>query len=380
VVTAYLALSDGSVYSGQSLGVLGQAVGELVFHTGMTGYQEIMTDPSYARQIIMFTSPHIGNVGICAEDMESCRVHATAMVMREVTEAPIHWRSERTVRDFLSEQQVVAISGIDTRALTIKIREQGAVSACVLAQEGDVEAVAAQAVSLARTFSGLQGQNLASEVTTDSTYLWDQGLPSWQHVADVRHGEDYHVVVMDFGVKHQMLRLLVSLGCRVTVVPAGMGATEVQALNPDGILLSNGPGDPAACTDIIMQIQLLIQGDVPIFGICLGHQLLALALGAKTKKMDFGHHGANHPVWSHVGSGGAITSQNHGFVVDESTLPKHVVVTHASLFDGTVQGIRHTSKAIWGIQGHPEASPGPHDWYDLFSDFISKMERHCAQA
>lgn len=374
MVTAFLGLSDGSIYEGQSVGCLGQAVGELVFHTAMSGYQEIMTDPSYAQQIILFSCPHIGNVGVCEEDMESAKIHAEGVVIRSVTHEVSHWRSQKSLPDFLNEQSRVGIAEVDTRALTIKVRDhQGPMAACILS--GD-DATGEAAVAAAKRFAGMEGMNLAEKVTTSENYSWAEGVPSWQGRSFQKASKPFLVVVVDFGVKRQMLRLLVSLGCRVTVVPAQTSVDDLLALKPDGVLLSNGPGDPAACTHSIAQVKGLLAKNIPLFGICLGHQLLALALGAKTKKMPLGHHGANHPVQTISGCNtkGVITSQNHGFVVDENSLGKDIAVTQVSLVDGTVQGFRLKDKPVLSIQGHPEASPGPHDWVGVFREFVEMME------
>ncbi len=371
--TAILALADGSVFHGRSIGIAGRSVGEVVFNTAMTGYQEILTDPSYARQIVTLTHPHIGNVGVNHEDEESARVHAAGLIVRDVPLRMSNWRAEKSLPVYLEEQGVVAIADIDTRRLTRLLREKGALSGCILA--GD-EIDAATALSAAQAFPGLKGMDLAKEVTVSETYEWQQGEWSLAGGLPVPKSEEarFHVVAYDFGVKRNILRMLVDRGCRLTVVPANTPAPEVLALAPDGVFLSNGPGDPEPCDYAIAAIAEIEAACVPLFGICLGHQLLALANGAQTVKMKFGHHGANHPVQALDTGRVMISSQNHGFAVDEASLPAVLRATHRSLFDGSLQGIEHTQKPAFSFQGHPEASPGPHDVAPLFDRFISMMQ------
>ncbi len=368
---AVLALQDGTVFHGISVGAEGKTIGELVFNTSMTGYQEILTDPSYCRQIVTFTYPHIGNTGVTSEDMESGKVHASGMVIRDSSMVASNWRSEQTLEQFLQRGNVVAIADIDTRKLTRILREKGAQSGCIMTGKFDVKT----AVKHAQKFPGIAGMDLASFVTCGARYQWGQGttfdVP--QRIVS-RHMAPHHVVAFDFGIKRNILRMLADLDCRVTVVPAKTTAEEVLALNPDGVFLSNGPGDPEPCDYAITAIQQLLETGIPIFGICLGHQLLALATGAKTVKMKFGHHGANHPVQDLATRQVLITSQNHGFAVDEASLPEHVEATHRSLFDGSLQGIAIKGAPVFSFQGHPEASPGPHDLSGLFRRFIVDME------
>lgn len=365
---AILALADGSIFSGQSVGASGVTVGEVVFNTAMTGYQEILTDPSYASQIVTLTYPHIGNTGINSLDMESTKAWAAGLVIREMSPIVSNWRAEMSLPDFLQKQHVIAIAGIDTRRLTRLLRDQGAQAGCIMT--GDIDAD--QAVAKARQFAGLDGANLIDDVSCRKQQTWevDPGLSAWLPVGS--SGQGKRIVVYDFGVKQQILNLLASQGFEVVVVPANTSAEKVMKLAPVAVMLSNGPGDPAACTDAIEATKALLSADVPVFGICLGCQLLALACGAKTVKMKFGHHGANHPVLREDGSV-AITSQNHGFAVDEASLPPTLEVTHRSLFDGTIQGIRHKEKQAWAFQGHPEAAPGPHD-LEAFFDTITTMQ------
>lgn len=370
---AILALADGTVFSGVSIGAPGQTIGEVVFNTAITGYQEILTDPSYAEQIVTLTYPHIGNVGINKEDQESSRIHAAGLIIRELSPIVSNWRSEQSLSEYLISNNIVAIAEIDTRALTRKLRDQGAQHGCIMA--GDIDAD--KAIDAAKKFPGLNGKDLAITVTCNKSYVWNQ--PTTQLEFPEKQAKKFHVVVYDYGVKLQILRLLVDQGCRVTVVPTKTPAAEVIALNPDGILLSNGPGDPAACDYAIKIIRELVNTDIPIFGICLGFQLLALALGGKTYKMKFGHHGANHPVVDVRNNRVMITSQNHGFTVDQENLPPELMVTHKSLFDGTLQGFQHKHKKIFAFQGHPEASPGPHDIVHLFQQFLTK-EALCQNA
>ena len=369
---AILVLSDGTTFSGQSIGVDGISAGELVFNTAITGYQEILTDPSYARQLIALTHPHIGNTGINAEDMESTRVWAAGLIVRDVPRRVSNWRSTQTLPDFLREQGIVAIAGIDTRELTGILREQGAQSGAIVA--GDAPDAAA-GLAAARAFPGLSGMDLAQVVTSATTYAFAEGVWQLGEGHAQRSGGKYHVVAMDFGTKRNILRMLVERDCRVTVVPAKTTYHEIIALRPDGVFLSNGPGDPEPCDYAINAIAQLLQDTptLPIFGICLGHQLLALASGARTLKMPHGHHGANHPVKDLQRGRVAITSQNHGFAVDANSLPNCLEPTHVSLFDGSLQGVRRTDRPAFSFQGHPEASPGPHDSDYLFDDFVALM-------
>jgi carbamoyl-phosphate synthase small subunit len=343
-----------------------------VFNTAITGYQEILTDPSYARQIVTLTYPHIGNTGATPEDMESPQVHAAGLVIRDLSMISSSWRSAGTLTEFLQRGRVVAIAGIDTRRLTRVLREKGAQSGCIMTGERIDENTALQ---LARAFPGLKGMDLAKVVSTRTAYQWNEGSIGREPAASLRATQRLHVVAYDYGVKRNILRLVADQGCRLTVVPATMSAQDVLALQPDGVLLSNGPGDPEPCDYAIRAISELLATDVPILGICLGHQLLGLACGAKTMKMKFGHHGANHPVQELATGRVIITSQNHGFAVDETTLPGNVVPTHRSLFDGTLQGLAWTDRAAFSFQGHPEASPGPHDLNPLFEGFTQAMVR-----
>ena len=368
---AVLALQDGTIFRGVSVGAEGKTIGEVVFNTAMTGYQEILTDPSYCRQIVTLTYPHIGNTGTNSDDMESSKVHASGLVIRDETMIASSWRNERTLRDFLCAANTVAIAGIDTRKLTRILREEGAQSGCIMT--GDVDTNIA--IEHARKFPGIAGSDLAKFVTTDSPYQWCFGT-EFGHKARImsRRVAPYHVVAYDFGIKRNILRILSDLDCRMTVVPAMTPAAEVMEMSPDGIFLSNGPGDPEPCDYAITAIRELLETNVPIFGICLGHQLLSLAVGAKTVKMKFGHHGANHPVQDLATKKVMITSQNHGFAVDADSLPDNVDVTHVSLFDGSLQGIALKDYPAYSFQGHPEASPGPHDLMPLFERFIADME------
>jgi carbamoyl-phosphate synthase small subunit len=374
---ALLALGDGSLFRGESIGSIGQTTGEVVFNTALTGYQEILTDPSYARQIVTLTYPHIGNVGVNAEDEESSGIHAAGLVIRDLPPLLSNWRSEGSLEDYLVRHNIVAISGIDTRRLTRILREKGAQNGCIVAGN-DIDEQAA--VEAARGFPGLKGMDLAKEVTTGNPYEWAQGswslkggLPEAPH--PIEENLPYHVVAYDYGVKRNILRMLVDRGCRLTVVPAKTPASKVLAMNPDGVFLSNGPGDPEPCDYAQDAIRELLEKEVPMFGICLGHQLLSLASGAKTIKMKFGHHGANHPVQDLETGKVMISSQNHGFAVEDESLPSHLRATHRSLFDQSLQGVEHTDKPAFGFQGHPEASPGPHDVAPLFDHFIELMEK-----
>jgi len=370
---AILALQDGTLFRGISVGAEGKTIGEVVFNTSMTGYQEILTDPSYCRQIVTFTYPHIGNTGTNSEDMESSAVHASGMVIRDSSMIASSWRAERTLSEFLQRANTVAIAEIDTRKLTRILREKGAQSGCIMTGEVDEKI----AVEHSRKFPGIAGMDLAKIVSTDRTYQWCYGsnFAARSKILS-RRIAPYHVVAYDFGIKRNILRVLSDLDCRMTVVPAMTSAEEVMALGPDGVFLSNGPGDPEPCDYAITAISEILKTTVPVFGICLGHQLLALAVGAKTEKMKFGHHGANHPVQNLESGRVAITSQNHGFAVDESSLPDHAVATHRSLFDGTLQGFALRDRPVFGFQGHPEASPGPHDLQPLFEKFIDDMDEY----
>ncbi|MCG6969979.1 MAG: glutamine-hydrolyzing carbamoyl-phosphate synthase small subunit [Gammaproteobacteria bacterium] len=378
---AILALEDGTVFYGESIGSDGQTVGEVVFNTSMTGYQEILTDPSYSKQIVTLTYPHIGNVGTNKDDQESERVCASGLVIRDLPRLASNWRSEQSLEDYLQQNNVVAIADIDTRQLTRVLREKGALNGCIAA--GD-KIDAAPAIDAAKSFPGLKGMDLAKEASTDKQYNWNEGTweisTGYKLYPNLQSSGRYHVVAYDYGVKHNILRKLADRGCRLTVVPAQTPAEEVMALQPDGVFLSNGPGDPEPCDYALTAIQKLLDEGLPIFGICLGHQLLALASGAKTVKMKFGHHGANHPVQDLQSSAVMITSQNHGFAVDETSLPDNLLATHRSLFDGSLQGIHRIDKPAFSFQGHPEASPGPHDVSPLFDHFTELMDAHKTQS
>ncbi|MAZ89632.1 MAG: carbamoyl-phosphate synthase small subunit [Cellvibrionaceae bacterium] len=367
---AILVLEDGSVFRGSAIGADGISTGEVVFNTAMTGYQEILTDPSYAQQIVTLTYPHIGSTGTNSEDEECDRIWAKGLVIRDLPLLASNFRSEQSLDDYLKAHNILGIADIDTRRLTRILRDKGAQNGCIMAGEVDE----AQALTSAKDFGGLKGLDLAKEVTTQEPYSWQQG--SWQLGKGFVSPESFKfkVVAYDFGVKRNILRMLADRGCDLTVVPAKTPAAEVLAMNPDGIFLSNGPGDPEPCDYAITAIQALLETDVPIFGICLGHQLLALASGAQTVKMELGHHGGNHPVQNVEDGTVLITSQNHGFAADEASLPANLKVTHKSLFDGTLQGIHRTDKPAFSFQGHPEASPGPHDAAPLFDHFIELME------
>jgi carbamoyl-phosphate synthase small subunit len=369
---AILALADGTLFEGTSIGAPGLSAGEVVFNTAMTGYQEILTDPSYARQLVTLTYPHIGNTGCTALDDEAERVFCAGLIVREPPRMPSNWRSQVDLPAWLKARGIVAIADIDTRKLTRRLRDSGAQNGALMAGEGiDRDA----AIAAARAFAGLKGMDLAQEVCTRERYGWSEGSLDLDSGAFLRPPARFHVVAYDFGVKRNILRMLVDRGCRLTVVPARTPASEVLAENPDGIFLSNGPGDPEPCDYAIAAIREFIAKRIPTFGICLGHQLLGLGAGAKTLKMKFGHHGANHPVIDLDSGRVMISSQNHGFAVDESTLPANVRVTHRSLFDGSNQGIALTDAPAFSFQGHPEASPGPHDVAGLFDRFIGSMER-----
>ena len=367
---AVLALADGTIFRGIAIGAEGQSIGEVVFNTALTGYQEILTDPSYAHQIVTLTYPHIGNVGVNTEDQESDQIWAAGLVIRVLPLMVSNFRSEQSLDQYLAERGIVGIADIDTRKLTRILRETGSQSGCIIVGEIDEQ----KAVEAAKQFPGLKGMDLAKQVTTTEAYQWQQ--KSWQlgHAYEQQTDFKFKVVAYDFGVKQNILRMLVDRGCDLTVVPAQTPASDVLAMNPDGVFLSNGPGDPEPCDYAIEAITELLKTDIPLFGICLGHQLLALASGAKTAKMKFGHHGANHPVEDISNKTVMITSQNHGFAVEEEGLPSCLEATHRSLFDASLQGIHRTDKPAFSFQGHPEASPGPHDAAPLFDHFIELME------
>lgn len=373
-VPALLALEDGSLFHGQSIGAEGSTIGEVVFNTAMSGYQEILTDPSYARQIVTLTYPHVGNVGTNPEDEESTAVHASGLVIRDLPLVSSSWRSTEDLSSYLKRHSIVAVAEIDTRRLTRILREKGAQSGCILAGEIDED----KALQQARAFTGLKGLDLAREVSVAESYAWNEG--SWQlgegHTTPNPGNQKLHVVAYDFGVKHNILRMLVDRGCRLTVVPAKTSAREVIELKPDGVFLSNGPGDPEPCDYAIEAIREIVDAGLPTFGICLGHQLLALASGAQTTKMKFGHHGANHPVEDLETGAVLVSSQNHGFAVGDSRLPSNLTATHRSLFDGSLQGLRRNDRPAFGFQGHPEASPGPHDAAPLFDRFIKLIQEN----
>lgn len=376
--SALLVLEDGTVFHGTSIGADGTAVGEVVFNTSMTGYQEILTDPSYSRQIVTLTYPHIGNTGTNSEDEESSRIHAQGLVIRDLPLLASNFRNQQSLSDYLKSQNIVGIADIDTRKLTRLLREKGAQNGSILAGDSLDEALG---LAKAKDFPGLKGMDLAKEVTTRESYSWTQG--SWTLTDGLPEAIDdgdlpYHVVAYDFGAKRNILRMLVDRGCRLTVVPAQTSAEEILALNPDGVFLSNGPGDPEPCTYAIEATKVFLEKGIPLFGICLGHQILALASGAQTVKMKFGHHGANHPVKDLDRGVVMITSQNHGFAADEASLPSNLRATHVSLFDGSLQGIHRTDKPAFSFQGHPEASPGPHDAAPLFDHFIELIKQHSA--
>ena len=367
---AVLALEDGSTFIGKSIGHIGETNGEVVFNTSMTGYQEILTDPSYANQIVTLTYPHIGNTGVNSEDTESNKIWTSGLVIKDLPVLVSNWRKETDLSQYLKANKIIAISNIDTRRLTSLIRNKGAQSASIIAGKKINEH---KAISLAKDFSGLSGLDLAKEVTTENSYDWKEG--EWGKKESDRK---FKIVAIDFGIKRNILRILYQKGCQITVVPAKTSFDEILKLNPQGVFLSNGPGDPEPCDYAIKTIQELIKERVPLFGICLGHQLLSLALGGETEKMKFGHHGANHPVKDLKTETVFITSQNHGFTVKENSLPKDVLVTHRSLFDDSIQGIKHKSLPFFSFQGHPEASPGPHDIKSLFNQFLKNMEKNNA--
>ena len=366
---ALLALADGTVFRGYSIGAPGHTVGEVVFNTAMTGYQEILTDPSYSRQIVTLTYPHIGNTGVNSEDVEASKIHAAGLIIRDLPVRDSNFRMQQSLTAYLSEQGIVALAGIDTRRLTRILREKGAQNGCILAGEDNVE----RALELARAFPGLAGMDLAKVVSTTQAYSWTETVWRLGEGYGALENPKYKVVAFDYGVKYNILRMLAARGCDVTVLPAQASAADALALNPDGIFLSNGPGDPEPCDYAIAATREFIQRGVPTFGICLGHQIMGLAVGAKTMKMKTGHHGANHPVKDLEDGRVVITSQNHGFAVDAATLPANARVTHVSLFDGTLQGFALTDKPAFCFQGHPEASPGPHDLAYLFDRFTALM-------
>ncbi|GAB5499250.1 MAG: glutamine-hydrolyzing carbamoyl-phosphate synthase small subunit [Pseudohongiellaceae bacterium] len=376
--SAVLALEDGSIFYGTSIGAEGSSVGEVVFNTSMTGYQEILTDPSYAQQIVTLTYPHIGNTGTNDEDNESDKVWSTGLVIRDLPLLDSSWRKQQSLNEFLRLRNTIAIAEIDTRRLTRLLRDKGPLNGCLMAGYALVDQGADAAVQKAKEFPGLKGMDLAREVTAADRYYWTEG--EWELGKGYSEPGDskYHVVAYDYGVKRNILRMLVSRGCKVTVVPAQTSAREVMELKPDGVFLSNGPGDPEPCDYAIKAIQELLEQNIPLFGICLGCQLLALACGAKTMKMQLGHHGANHPVQDLRNGTVLISSQNHGFAVDQDTMPDNLEMTHKSLFDGTLQGIARKDKPAFAFQGHPEASPGPHDVAPLFDHFIDLMKEHAA--
>jgi carbamoyl-phosphate synthase small subunit len=370
---AILVLEDGTVFEGESAGAPGLSVGEVVFNTAMTGYQEMLTDPSYARQMITLTYPHIGNTGTNEQDNEASQVWAAGLIVRDVPRRPSSWRNQLPLQDWLVQRGVVAIAGIDTRKLTRILRERGAQNGALMAgPDIDVD----KALEAARKFPGLKGMDLAKVVSTDKAYPWTEGQLDLDKGQFVQAEPKFRVVAYDFGVKTNILRMLAERGCDLTVVPAQTPAAEVLAMNPDGVFLSNGPGDPEPCDYAIAAIRTFIEKKIPTFGICLGHQLLGLASGANTMKMGHGHHGANHPVQDIDSGRVMITSQNHGFAIDEATLPANVRVTHRSLFDQTIQGIERTDAPAFSFQGHPEASPGPHDVAPLFDRFVALMEKN----
>lgn len=370
--TAVLALEDGSIFRGIAIGIDGETSGEVVFNTSMTGYQEILTDPSYSQQIVTLTYPHIGNTGITPEDEESPKIHAAGLVIKEPLLLASNWRSKMPLDEYLKSLNVVAIAGIDTRRLTRILREKGVQNGCITAGDSVDEA---KVLAKAREFSGIKGMDLVKKVTTDRPYIWTEGVWSLEADSYVEMTDlSLHVAAYDFGVKRNILRMLAQRGCRLTVVPANTPIEEVLVLNPDGVFLSNGPGDPEPCDYAISAIKGILETSLPVFGICLGHQLLALASGAQTEKMKFGHHGANHPVQDLKTGQIMITSQNHGFAVAEDSLPENLKATHKSLFDGSLQGIERTDCPAFSFQGHPEASPGPHDVAGLFDRFVEMLK------
>ena len=372
---ALLALADGTVFHGRAIGAMGSTTGEVVFNTAMTGYQEILTDPSYAGQIVTLTYPHIGNTGVNAEDVESGRIFAAGLVIRDLPALESSWRATGTLGDYLRDNNIVGIADIDTRKLTRILREKGAQNGCIVAGPSPGAAEATAAIAKAKAAPSMAGQDLAKVVSCAAHYEWSDGAWSLDGGYGKAPASTFHVVAYDFGIKHNILRLLADRGCRLTVVPAQTKAADVLAQKPDGVFLSNGPGDPEPCTYAIAAIREIVDGGMPTFGICLGHQVLGLASGARTVKMKFGHHGANHPVLDRDTGQVLITSQNHGFAVDATTLPANARVTHVSLFDGSLQGIARTDRPAFSFQGHPEASPGPHDLLYLFDRFIQLMAK-----
>ena len=368
---AYLVLEDGTIFAGTSIGATGNTEGEVVFNTSISGYQEILTDPSYCKQIVTLTYPHIGNVGINKQDWESTAIYAAGLVIRDLPTLCSSWRSEQSLGDYLREHNIVAIANIDTRSLTRRLREKGALNGVIATGEVNTE----ELVKQAQSFPGLKGMDLAKEVTTKTPYTWQEGL--WSATtgkySDGTQPAQYKVVALDYGVKHNILRILRDLGCELEVLPATTTFSQLESLQPHGVFLSNGPGDPEPCDYAITMIRQLLETAIPTFGICLGHQLFGLACGARTVKMKFGHHGANHPVKDLQTGRVMISSQNHGFAVDEDSLPATLLPTHRSLFDGSLQGIRHRDLPAYSFQGHPEASPGPHDVRELFTPFIDAM-------
>jgi carbamoyl-phosphate synthase small subunit len=375
---AILALANGEVFRGIAIGADGSSSGEVVFNTAITGYQEILTDPSYANQIITLTHPHIGNTGVNEEDEESDRIWASGLVIRDLPLLASSWRKQSTLEEYLSSRQIVGIAEIDTRKLTRILREQGSQNGCLMSGAELDQAEEQEALAKARAFPGLKGMDLAREVSVAESYNWNEGGWSLAEGFNQSSNAKYHVVAYDFGTKRNILRLLVDRNCSLTVVPASTSAEEVIALHPDGVFLSNGPGDPDPCDYAIAAVQGILKTEIPVFGICLGLQILSLASGAKTKKMKHGHHGANHPVKNLADGTVLITSQNHGFCVDDESLPATMRVTHRSLFDGSLQGVCRTDKPAFGFQGHPEASPGPHDAAPLLDRFIELMEAYIA--
>jgi len=374
---AILALEDGSIFKGISIGADGETVGEVVFNTAMTGYQEILTDPSYAKQIVTLTYPHIGNTGVNAEDVESTNIWSAGLVIRDLPLSASSWRKEQPLDEYLQQNNIVAIADIDTRRLTRILREKGALNGCIIAGADLNEDYA---LTQAKSFVGLKGMDLAKEVTRSTIETWDESTWSLTDGYSDASSSSYNVVAYDFGVKNNILRMLVARGCSITIVPAKTPAKDVLAMSPDGVFLSNGPGDPEPCDYAIEAIKQILASGIPTFGICLGHQLLALASGAKTEKMKFGHHGANHPVQCLESKKVMITSQNHGFSVDESSLPSNLYATHKSLFDGSLQGIQRKDVPAFSFQGHPEASPGPHDVAPLFDRFIDMMRAAASES
>ncbi len=366
---AYLVLEDGTIFQGISIGAEGATEGEVVFNTSMTGYQEILTDPSYCKQIVTLTYPHIGNVGTNQEDWESKKLYSAGLVIRDLLVTTSNWRSEQSLQDYLISHNVVAIANIDTRHLTRRLREKGSLNGVIATGEVDIGEVLKQA----KSFAGLKGMDLAKEVTTEKSYAWRESVWSLKEGYAASSDAKYKVAALDYGVKHNILRILTDMGCEVEVLPAQTSFAEVSALNPDGVFLSNGPGDPEPCDYAISMIKQMIGASIPSFGICLGHQLFGLACGASTVKMKFGHHGANHPVKDLDTGKVMISSQNHGFAVDEASWPDTLIPTHRSLFDGSLQGVRHRDVPAYSFQGHPEASPGPHDVRGLFQPFIEAM-------